>query len=244
VNKLSILEVKNLCFNYPDKTVLNNISFEIEKGDFLCITGTNGTGKSTLMKLILNILKPSSGKITILGENSTQFKSFSKISYVSQKATSFNLSFPATVEEIVSMGLYSKRGFLKFPKKEDKKLIYNCLKTVGMEKYIKKTIGQLSGGQQQRIFIAKAIINNPQIIFLDEPTVGIDVKAVDSICCLLAELNNLGITIVMVTHDISSVLYHSNKVLLLTDDNKANLMDSKQFSNTTISSQIYHNREA
>lgn len=240
---MSILEIENLCFNYPDKSILDKITFTINKGDFVCIIGTNGTGKSTLLKLILNILKPSGGTIKIFGESSTKFKSFSKISYVSQKATSFNLSFPATVEEIVLLGLYSKKGFFKFTNNNDKELALNALKRVGMEKFAKHSIGQLSGGQQQRIFIAKALINNPEIIFLDEPTVGIDIKAVDSICCLLGELNKSGITIVMVTHDISSILYHSNKVLLLTDDNKASLMDSAQFRQEKISTHMHHHSE-
>lgn len=237
---MSILEIKNLCFNYPDKKIIYDISFKIKHGDFLCIVGTNGTGKSTLLKLILNLLKPTSGEIIIDGQNSTQFRKYDKISYVSQKATSFNLSFPATVEEVVSTGLYSKCGFLKFPQKQDKENVNKAIETVGMKNYSKKLIGTLSGGQQQRVFIAKALVNNPEIIFLDEPTVGIDIKAVDSICCLLGDLNNLGITIIMVTHDISSIIYHSNKVLVLSDDGKAKILTSTEFNSKTISTQVHH----
>lgn len=237
---MNILEVKNLSFKYPDKNIIDNLSFNVKKGDFLCIIGTNGTGKSTLLKLILNLLKPSGGSIKIAGQLSTQFTDYKKISYVSQKATSFNLSFPATVEEIVSLGLYSKLGFLKFPKKNDKELVKNAIERVGMSDYSKKLIGNLSGGQQQRVFIAKALVNNPEIIFLDEPTVGIDIKAVDNICCLLGDLNTSGITIIMVTHDISSVLYHSNKVLILNDNGKANILSSKEFNSETISSHFNH----
>ncbi len=239
---MDILQVKDVSFDYPDKTVVKNLNFSIKKGDFLCIVGTNGTGKSTLLKLILNVLKPDKGRILIDGENSRHFKSFNKISYVSQKATDFNLSFPATVWEVVAAGLYPSFGFLRFPKKRDyKKRVFKALKTVGMHKYYKKLIGQLSGGQQQRVFIAKALVNNPQIIFLDEPTVGIDVKAVDSICCLLGELNRkMGITIVMVTHDISSIIYHSNKVLKLSEDGSARLVDSVDFGQETILKHIHH----
>lgn len=239
---MAVLEVKNLSFNYPDKTIIKNLSFSVLKGDFLCIVGTNGVGKSTLLKLILNLLKPNGGNILIDGEDSRHFKSFHKISYVSQKATDFNSDFPATVFEVVSAGLYSHYGFLKHIKKDEKyKKVCDALKTVGMEEYSKKMIGRLSGGQQQRIFIAKALVNNPQIIFLDEPTVGIDFKAVDSICCLLGELNKkFGITIIMVTHDISSVIYHSNKVLLLDDNGNAEIMDSASFGEETISKHIGH----
>lgn len=238
---MDILQVKNLSFNYPDKSIIKDLSFSVEKGDFLCIIGTNGAGKSTLLKLILNLLKPDKGEILIDGENSTHFKSFDKISYVSQKATSFNLSFPATVEEVTEAGLYSKSGFLHFPKKSEKVKVKKALETVGMADYSKKLIGLLSGGQQQRVFIAKALVNNPKIIFLDEPTVGIDVKAVDSICCLLGELNkNYGITIIMVTHDISSIIYHSNKILQLSDDGTARLVKSSDFGKETIISHIHH----
>ncbi len=239
---MAILEVNDVSFNYPDKAIIKNLSFSVDKGDFLCIVGTNGTGKSTLLKLILNLLKPDKGDILIDGENSKHFKSFNKISYVSQKATDFNAGFPATVLEVVLAGLYPKFGFLKWGSRKDcKKKALDALKTVGMDMYADKLIGLLSGGQQQRVFIAKALINNPQIIFLDEPTVGIDVKAVDSICCLLGELNkNLGITIIMVTHDISSIIYHSNKVLQLSDDGNVRIVESKTFTNETISRHVGH----
>lgn len=242
MNLSKILEVKNLSFNYPDKNIIKNLNFHINSGDFLCILGTNGTGKSTLLKLILNLLKPDNGTIFIDGESSTTFKSYDKISYVSQKSNSFNTGFPATVEEVVTAGLYSKNGFLKFPKKSDKEKVLKALETVGMSKYSKRLIGLLSGGQQQRVFIAKALVNNPKIIFLDEPTVGIDIKAVDSICCLLGDLNKKhGITIIMVTHDISSVIYHSNKILNIGEDGNAKLIDSDEFIRETMSSHLHHN---
>lgn len=226
---MSILQVKNLSFNYSDKQILNNISFNIEKGDFVCVVGSNGTGKSTLLKLILNILKPNSGEINLLGEKSTNFTNFKKISYISQKVSNFNEAFPATVNEIISSGLYSITGFLKFPNKEQKKMVDKCIDIVGLKEKKYSLIGNLSGGQQQRVFIAKALVNNPEIIFLDEPTVGIDTTTVESICCLLGSLNEKGITIFMVTHDISSVLYHANKILHLTEDGKVELLLKDEF---------------
>ena len=217
--KNKVLEVKDLSFSYPDKSILHRLSFDVDAGDFMCIVGTNGTGKSTLLKLILNQLSPLEGEIKLLGTNSEKYKDFASIAYVSQKATNINRDFPATVEEVVSLGLYSKKGLFKRNTKEDKKLIDSALERVGMLDYKHRQIGYLSGGQQQRVFIAKALISNPRIIFLDEPTTGIDIRAVDSICCLLGDLNkNSGITIVMVTHDISSIIYHSNKILVLSED--------------------------
>lgn len=237
---MAILEVKDLSFSYPDKSILHRISFSINRGDFLCVVGTNGTGKSTLLKLILNRLKPTEGSIKLFGTDSSQFKAFNKIAYVSQKATAFNKDFPATVEEIVSLGLYSQKGLFGRYTSEDKEKIYNALDRVGMKEYSRKKIGNLSGGQQQRVFIAKALAASPDIIFLDEPTVGIDIKAVDSICCLLGELNTGGITIVMVTHDISSVIYHSNKVLILSEDGSGELLSSQEFTNRSLVNLQHH----
>lgn len=237
------LEVKDLSFSYPDKSILHRLSFNVEQGDFICIVGTNGTGKSTLLKLILNMLKPVEGSIKINGISSQRFKNYSEIAYVSQKSTDFNRDFPATVEEIVRLGLYSRQGLFKHYTKEDNKKVEQALERVGMLDYRKKLIGYLSGGQQQRVFIAKALVSDPKIIFLDEPTVGIDIKAVDSICCLLGELNSSGITIVMVTHDISSIIYHSNKVLMLSEDGHGKLMSSKEFRSETIGNHLHHDHK-
>lgn len=238
--KNKVLEVKDLSFSYPDKSILHRLSFDVDAGDFMCIVGTNGTGKSTLLKLILNQLSPLE-EIKLLGTNSEKYKDFASIAYVSQKATNINRDFPATVEEVVSLGLYSKKGLFKRNTKEDKKLIDSALERVGMLDYKHRQIGYLSGGQQQRVFIAKALISNPRIIFLDEPTTGIDIRAVDSICCLLGDLNkNSGITIVMVTHDISSIIYHSNKILVLSEDGSGEVMTSEEFNSQSMLAHVHH----
>lgn len=239
--KNKVLEVKDLSFSYPDKSILHRLSFDVDAGDFMCIVGTNGTGKSTLLKLILNQLSPLEGEIKLLGTNSEKYKDFASIAYVSQKATNINRDFPATVEEVVSLGLYSKKGLFKRNTKEDKKLIDSALERVGMLDYKHRQIGYLSGGQQQRVFIAKALISNPRIIFLDEPTTGIDIRAVDSICCLLGDLNkNSGITIVMVTHDISSIIYHSNKILVLSEDGSGEVVTSEEFNSQSMLAHVHH----
>lgn len=239
--KNKVLEVKDLSFSYPDKSILHRLSFDVDAGDFMCIVGTNGTGKSTLLKLILNQLSPLEGEIKLLGTNSEKYKDFASIAYVSQKATNINRDFPATVEEVVSLGLYSKKGLFKRNTKADKKLIDSALERVGMLDYKHRQIGYLSGGQQQRVFIAKALISDPRIIFLDEPTTGIDIRAVDSICCLLGDLNkNSGITIVMVTHDISSIIYHSNKILVLSEDGSGEVMTSEEFNSQSMLTHVHH----
>ena len=209
---MRIIEAQNLNFSYKDVYLIKNSNFCIEDGDFVCIVGENGRGKSTLLKLLLNILKPTSGTISINGGKIS--KDNSPISYVSQKATHFNYDFPATVEEVVYLGLYK----MKLNKKERIILVDEALKKINMIEYKKSMVGNLSGGQQQRVFIAKALVSNPKIIFLDEPTTGIDRSNKENICCLLAELNKkFGITIVMVTHDYHLIKEHTNKIITINE---------------------------
>ena len=214
---VKILEVQNLSFSYNEVSIFENISFDIYKGDYFGIIGSNGSGKSTLIKLLLGFLNPLRGEIKINGYNIQDITNWSIVGYVPQNATSFNMSFPATVEEIVSMNISSKRGFnILFNKVELKKhrdKVYDVLKIVDMEKYANCLIGNLSGGQQQRVFIARMLVNDPKIIFLDEPTTGIDAKSEEAMYCLLAKLNEeLGITIIMVSHDIGAIKVHANKI--------------------------------
>lgn len=211
-----IIEVDNLNFGYSEKLILKNISFVVNKGDFLGVIGANGSGKSTLVKLILKILAPLSGDIKLLGESVNAFKKWDKVGYVSQKVNSFNGSFPATVEEIVGANLFSKIGLFKLPNKQHKEQVYQALEKVGMQDYGKSLIGNLSGGQQQRVFIARVLVSEPEILFLDEPTVGIDAKSEEAVYCLLARLNQeLGLTVVMVTHDIGAITIHANRLICL-----------------------------
>ena len=211
-----LMEVNNLNFGYNEQLILRDISFSVNKGDFLGIIGANGSGKSTIIKLLLKILIPINGDISLLGENINSFKLWNKIGYVSQKANSFNGSFPATVEEVVQANLYSSIGLFKFPNKPHKEKVHNVLVKVGMQDYGKRLIGNLSGGQQQRVFIARSLVSEPEILLLDEPTVGIDAKSEEAVYCLLARLNkSLGLTIVMVTHDIGAITVHANRLICL-----------------------------
>lgn len=211
-----LIEVKDLRFGYGDKLILKDIGFSVCKGDFLGIIGANGSGKSTLIKLMLRILPSLSGEIKLFGEDIDSFKRWDRIGYISQKANSFNGSFPATVEEIVQANLYSKIGLFRLPQKQHKDMVYHALERVGMLDYRKRTIGNLSGGQQQRVFIARVLVSEPEILFLDEPTVGIDAKSEDAVYCLLAQLNKeLGLTVVMVTHDIGAITTHAKRLLCL-----------------------------
>lgn len=201
-----IIKIKDLAFRYEKDNVLEDINLSIEEGVFLGVVGPNGSGKSTLLKLILGLLKIQKGSIQLFGEDITRFKDWQKIGFVSQKANSFNTGFPATVYEVVASGLTKKIGMFKLMKKEHHEKVNQAIESVGLLPFKKRNIGELSGGQQQRVFIARALVSDPKLMILDEPTVGVDVQNVQSFYEMLNELNkNLGITLLLVTHDIGTI---------------------------------------
>ena len=202
---MSLISLKNVSFKYENTLVLNNVNFEIDKGDYVTIIGPNGGGKTTLLKLILGFIKPSEGEIKINVEKK-------RIGYVPQKAVNFDHNFPASVNEVVSMGRIANRGLINMLNKEDYDKVESSLKFVEMWEKREEKIGELSGGQQQRVFIAKALCSNPEILILDEPTTGIDSNSRDNFYKLLKELNKKGITLVLVSHDISAIVKDVNKV--------------------------------
>lgn len=234
-----IIEVNKLNFGYGERLVLKDISFTVDKGDFLGIIGANGSGKSTIVKLLLNLDTPLSGEIKLFGQNINSLKRWDRIGYISQKANSINNSFPATVEEIVAANLFSKIGLFKFPKKHHKEQVHHALELVGMQNYSKRLIGNLSGGQQQRVFIARVLVSQPEIMFLDEPTVGVDAKSEEAVYCLLARLNKeLALTVVMVTHDISAITLHANKLICL-GENGLFIHDPKEGITAAFASELF-----
>ncbi|WP_141431545.1 metal ABC transporter ATP-binding protein [Bacillus sp. 03113] len=201
-----IIKINKLSYRYEKENVLDNIDLTIPKGAFVAIVGPNGSGKSTLIKLILGLLKLQKGAISLFGENIANFKEWQRIGFVSQKANSFNTGFPASVYEVVASGLTKKLGLFRFRKKEDHFLILKAIESVGLTPFLQRNIGELSGGQQQRVFIARALVSDPELLILDEPTVGVDAENVQSFYQMLEELNkHLGITLLLVTHDIGTI---------------------------------------
>lgn len=209
-----ILKVEHLSFNYPDAQVLRDVTFTLRKGDFLGIIGANGAGKSTLIKIILKLLPPSSGKISLFGEDLQRFNDYRKIGYVAQKAASFNSAFPATVKEVVTANLYSRKGPLHRYGREDVKKLEYALSQVGMSGFENRLIGKLSGGEQQRVFIARALISEPELLLMDEPTVGVDAQSVKLIMDIIQNLNSRGITIIMTNHDTPALMQAASKLLI------------------------------
>jgi zinc transport system ATP-binding protein len=218
MNAERLISISNLDFQYGKDLVLTNINLDIHEGDYIGIVGPNGSGKSTLVKLILGILKPSGGCIELFGKDIKDFNDWERIGYVRQKATSFNPGFPATVEEVVGANLYSGRSTPKPGTKKARERVNEVLSIVNMEKFGKRLIGNLSGGQQQRVFIARALINSPQILFLDEPTVGIDADSQRDFYQLLERFNQeMRITIVMVSHDIGVITQKVGRIVCMGD---------------------------
>lgn len=205
-HKKNIIEVKDLCFSYGKEEVLKDITFDIHQGDYLGVVGPNGAGKTTLIKIILGLLPLCCGSVKLFSHNIKDFREWSKVGYVPQKATSFDTGFPATVKEVVSMGRYAKIGLLKYASKKDKEVVESALQQVTMQDFKDRLIGDLSVGQQQRVFIARALAGSPEIIFLDEPTTGVDRASQDDFYALIKKLNqDLHLTVVLVSHDIERI---------------------------------------
>ena len=207
----NIVEIKNVSYSYFSGTpVLKDIDLNIHKGDYLGVVGPNGGGKSTLIKLILGLNKPQIGNINMLCKN---------VAYVGQKATDFDQKFPATVLDVVSMGRYSARGLFKGLTKEDKRLVSDAIEQVGMSDFKNRLIGDLSGGQQQKTFIARALAQQPEIIFLDEPTSGVDQASQEQFYKILKKLNqDLGITLVLISHDVDVITKEVTEIVAINRD--------------------------
>ncbi len=204
---MSVINIENLSFAYDRDIILENISLQVEDLDFLAIIGPNGGGKSTLLKLILGMLKPKKGSIRVLGKAAS--KNPSNIGYVPQN-TNVNTDFPIKVIEVVLMGHVGSKNPLFGYGKDEIACAMGALAQVGMQEFSQSKIGSLSGGQRQRVMIARALCAHPKILILDEPTSSIDIKGQKEIYELLKLLNQT-ITIVVVSHDISVILEYANK---------------------------------
>ena len=196
------VSINDLTVAYDDKPVLWDIDLDIKKGTLMAIVGPNGAGKSTLIKAMLNLIKPITGCVSFFG--SSYKKERSKIAYVPQRG-SVDWDFPTTALDVVEMGRYGKIGWIKRVGKSDRKIAVDAIKKVGMEGFEKRQISQLSGGQQQRIFLARALVQDAEIYFMDEPFQGVDAKTEKSIINILKKLRDEGKTVIVVHHDLQTV---------------------------------------
>ncbi len=222
-----IVEFRNASFSYGPQHAIRNASFSIERGDYVGMIGPNGGGKSTLVKLMLGLLKPDSGSIRLFGQELSTFREWSKVGYVPQKATNFDQNFPATVFEVASMGMIAKAGIMRPLSEKDKEAVGSALEVAGISALKNSRIGDLSGGQQQRVFIARALASEPELLILDEPTVGVDQKAQHEFYLLLNRLNRkMGVTLILVSHDVGVVAKNAGKIACV--NREVTLHDAKR----------------
>ena len=207
-----IIKVEDMTVAYSVKPVLWDIDLDIPKGILMAIVGPNGAGKSTLIKAMIDLIRPISGNVLFNGESYKEHRKH--IGYVPQ-SESVDWDFPADVLDVVLMGRYGELGWLKRPGKKDKELALDALDKVGMKEFSNRQISQLSGGQQQRIFLARALVQDADIYFMDEPFKGVDAKTEVAIVELLKELKNRGKTLVVVHHDLQTVEEYFDWVVLL-----------------------------
>lgn len=210
------IELNNVSFSYDHTSVLENLSFTVRKGEYLGIIGPNGGGKTTLIKIILGLLQPTSGTISLFGKDRHDFKEKYRIGYVPQRITQAEKGFPATVFEVVRTGRIARLGFFERFKKDDTEAVERAMEISGIARYRDTLIGNLSGGERQRVFIARALASQPDVLILDEPTVGVDIGAQKTFYDFLSSLNkDHNITIIFISHDVDAVSQETKTVLCL-----------------------------
>ncbi len=206
-----IVALRNVSVDIGGINVLEKVNLSIYEREFLGIIGPNGGGKTTLLKVILGLIKPSGGMVTVYGNAPGKGRQF--IGYVPQHSL-FDKEFPVSVMDVVLMGLAGRKGFLRGYSRDDREKAIQAIENVGMSGYLNKQIGKLSGGQRQRVFIARALVSEPRLLLMDEPTASIDKQLETGLYELLDRLKK-EIAVVMVSHDIGAISVHVDKIACL-----------------------------
>ena len=211
-----LFDLVQISFRYGSELILDSVSLKVHRGDFLALLGPNGSGKSTLIRIMLGLQKPDTGLIRIMGRNLSDFTAWDRVGYVPQKVTDLDPLFPASVKEVVAMGILPHKSWPRFLSPGDDSVIDEALDLMEMRRYKNRRIWALSGGQQQRVFIARALASQPEVLVLDEPTAGVDGATQERFYDMLENINReKGVTMILVTHDIGVVTKHVNKVACL-----------------------------
>lgn len=211
-NSSNTIEVTDLTVAYKDKPVLWDIDLEVPEGILMAIVGPNGAGKTTLIKAILGLIEPAAGQVLIQGAPYKEQRRL--VGYVPQRG-SVDWDFPTTVIDVVKMGRYGSLGWIRRPGKKEHQKAMEALEKVGMSDFAERQISQLSGGQQQRVFLARALVQEASIYFMDEPFQGVDAVTERAIVTLLQDLRAAGKTVVVVHHDLTTVPEYFDWVMLL-----------------------------
>ena len=209
---MNALQVKHLSVAYEEKVVLKDISVEVPAGKITGIIGPNGAGKSTMLKAILNQLPNKTGEVSILGKPLRPKDC--KVGYVPQR-NAVDWDFPTNAIDVVLMGRYGHVGLMRRPSAKDKQIALESLRAVGMEAYANRSIGQLSGGQQQRVFLARALAQEAEVYFMDEPFVGVDAATERTIIQILKQLKAQGKSVFVVHHDLQTAPEYFDWIILL-----------------------------
>ncbi|WP_255166989.1 metal ABC transporter ATP-binding protein [Natrononativus amylolyticus] len=207
----AVAHLEDVSFAYGDQPAVSNVSLTVEEGDFLGLIGPNGSGKTTLLHIMLGLLGPDSGTVELFGEPVEAFDDGERIGYVSQQATNKGTTMPVTVEEAVRMGRFAHAGHSRLTDR-DHAAVEEALETVDLAGLADRRVGQLSGGQRQRAYIARALASEADLLALDEPTVGVDAESRDAFYRLLESLNDNGITIILIEHDIGVVTDRADRI--------------------------------
>lgn len=210
---MSLLTIQNLSLGYDSNIIVENLNFSVNTGDYLCIVGENGSGKTTLMKSLLHLKEPVNGQI-LMGDGLKK----NEIGYLPQQ-TNVQKDFPASVREIVLSGCQGRCGLRPFYNKEEKRLAEENMERMGVKRFANRCYRQLSGGQQQRVLLARALCATRKILLLDEPVSGLDPKVTIEMYQLIKNLNEEGITIIMISHDIAAAVRYASHILHLGKNN-------------------------
>ena len=238
-----VIDLSGVTFGYTATPVVEDVSLTVDSGEYVAVVGPNGSGKSTLMRLMLGLIGPDAGAARLFGEDAGRFDDGERVGYVAQQATAAE-EMPITVREVVKMGRFPYVAVGNLPGGDagvvgglfddpvgtarrtanavsgrltagDWRIVDDALATVGMSAFADRRIGQLSGGQRQRVFIARALAGEADLLVLDEPTVGVDAESVDAFYDLLSALNDAGITVILIEHDLGAVVEHADRVVCL-----------------------------
>lgn len=207
-----VIELDNVHFSYGHKHVLRGIQYDVLQRDFVGLIGPNGAGKSTLLRMIVGLLQPESGEVRLFGESIRKFKDWQRIGYVPQR-NAINAFFPASVKEVVLSGLYGRNKLFRRITKHEVRKCEEAMLALGIENLADNLIGKLSGGQQQRVLLARALVNNPDLLILDEPTVGIDADTQKDFFHMIRHMHrHHNITFLMVSHDLDMMFSYLGDV--------------------------------
>lgn len=211
---MAAVEVDDVTFAYGDQPVVERVTLEVAEGEFLGLVGPNGSGKTTLLKLMIGLHRPDSGTVKLFGKPARAFDEGERIGYVPQDVTTAQSEMPITVREAVRMGRYPHRWIGRFDD-DDRRAVAEAMRRVGITDLADRRVGRLSGGQRQRVFIARAIASEADLLALDEPTVGVDAESREAFYELLHGLNDEGLTIILIEHDIGVVTTHASEIACL-----------------------------